>query len=95
MKPVNNAYFSLSLQVNAAELASLVESAAPVVNRLALIAATSEFGEDPEGLRSLRDWVDHAFAALVELCELAAERVDVELEAPLAPPAAPTPNSIR
>lgn len=69
-----------SVQVNAAELASLVESATPVLNKLCLITATNEFVDfTREDLLKLRDWVDHGFVALVELCEKAAERVDFEL----------------
>jgi len=79
--------FSPSLLVNAAELASLVESASPVVNRLCAIAATNDFADTtPKDLQSLRDWVDHAYVALVELCEAAAERVESELHSD-APPA--------
>lgn len=83
MKHVVNSIpsFSATLQVNAAELASLVESASPVLERLVLIIATSDFGETPKPeLQNLRDWVDHAYVALVELCELAADRVEAELE---------------
>jgi len=69
----------LSLRVNAAELASLVESALPVISKLAQIAATSEFSGTRADISALRDWVDHAYVSLVELCEAAADRVDVEL----------------
>jgi len=76
----NGIFSKLSLQVNAAELASLVESAQPVVNKLCLIAAIKESSGTLEEYRALRDWVDHAYVSLVELCELAANRVDFELD---------------
>jgi len=72
--------FLHSGQVNAAELASLVASATPVINKLCLITATSDFGDASlEDLQRLRDWVDHGYVALVELCELAADRIDAVL----------------
>jgi len=85
--------FSPSLLVNAAELRSLEESAYPVVIKLCAIAATNDFADtSQEDLRSLRAWVDHAYIALVELCEFAADRVDAELGSD-SPPAATHPSS--
>jgi len=78
--------FLQSGQVNAAELASLVGAAQPVVNKLCLITATSDFGDaTQEDLQRLRDWVDHAYVSLVELCEVAAERIDAVLSEDGAP----------
>jgi len=78
--------FLQSGQVNAAELASLVASATPVVNKLCLITATSDFGDATlEDLQRLRDWVDHAYVSLVELAQLAADRVDAVLNEDRAP----------
>jgi len=89
----NSIFSKLSLRVNAAELQSLVDTASTVVARLSLIAATSELEGTPEALQQLRDWVDHAYVSLVELCELAADRVDVVLNEDDAVPPTDRPPS--
>lgn len=91
----NGTFLRRSLRLNAAELASLVESVLPVATKLAQIVATSEFVEwDREDLSSLRDWVDHAYVSLVSLCEGAANRVDFELsELEESPPVPSHPQS--
>jgi len=77
----NGTSSKLSLRLDAAELASLLASVLPVVSRLCQIVATSEFiVSDREALLDWRDWVDRAYVQLVELAELAASRVDLELE---------------